>query len=174
MNILYSIFVNIVLDMKQGNADAERRLARGKGLAKPASPRMDRRVRKALRKALSTYHRPNLCAVRRLLVERCRSWGIAPPSRTTLYEMLEREAFHHYMVANLPAHIQSVLYNVDSKARIDGRQLAFYCFNYGALSALSFGASLPWVDLMQAARAPGWRPQSKGLIEAVLFTRSRQ
>ena len=52
----------------------------------------------------------------------------------------------------------AALYNLGPGARVPGRQLAFYCLNYGSLSAMSFAATLPWLDLHQARHVRGWRP----------------
>lgn len=52
-----------------------------------------------------------------------------------------------------------------------GPQLAFYCLNYGSLAAISYAAGLPWLDLYQAGRLRGWRPRSRGLLDAVLRAR---
>lgn len=71
----------------------------------------------------------------------------------------------------LPTDVRPCLYNLSDDATVPGRQLAFYCFNYGGGRAASFAAGLPWLDLYQAARLPGWRPKSRGLIQAVLRVR---
>jgi hypothetical protein len=49
----------------------------------------------------------------------------------------------------------------------------FYCLNYGSLAAMSFAAGLPWLDLHQARHLRGWRPRSRGLLDAVLRARGR-
>jgi hypothetical protein len=54
---------------------------------------------------------------------------------------------------------------------VPGHQLAFYCFDYGSLAAISFAAGLPWLDLYQARRMRGWRPRSFGLLAAVMRRR---
>jgi hypothetical protein len=54
---------------------------------------------------------------------------------------------------------------------VPGHQLAFYCFNYGSLGAISYAAGLPWLDLYQARRMRGWRPRSFGLLLAVMRRR---
>ncbi|HVS12347.1 MAG TPA: hypothetical protein VMV46_00345 [Thermoanaerobaculia bacterium] len=71
----------------------------------------------------------------------------------------------------LPAPVRESLYNLSEDGTVPGHQLAFHCFNYGSLQAMSFAAGLPWLALYQAARLPGWRPRSKGLLDAILRTR---
>ena len=105
------------------------------------------------------------------LARACRHARLRPPSRTALYAALARVEGHLYPISELPAHVREVLYNLDPAAGVPGHQLAFYCFNYGGLGALSYAAGMPWLDLYQAARLPGWRPRSRGLLEAVLRTR---
>jgi hypothetical protein len=64
-----------------------------------------------------------------------------------------------------------VLYNLGPTGTVPGHQLAFYCFNYGSLAAVSYAAGLPWLDLHQARRLQGWRPRSRGLLDAVMRVR---
>ena len=63
------------------------------------------------------------------------------------------------------------MYNLGPEAEVPGHQLAFYCFNYGDLPAVSFAAGLPWLALYQARRLPGYRARSRGLIDAVMRVR---
>jgi hypothetical protein len=67
--------------------------------------------------------------------------------------------------------VVDALYNLSPADRIPGHQLAFYCFNYGSLAAISYAAGLPWLDLYQARFLRGWRPRSAGLLEAVMRAR---
>lgn len=97
--------------------------------------------------------------------------GLRPPSRATLYNALPRIEGRSYRVSHVPPAARDALYNLEPDARVPGRQLAFYCFNYGSLAAAGFAATLPWLDLYQAARLRGWRPRSRGLLEAVLLVR---
>ncbi|HEV8240093.1 MAG TPA: hypothetical protein VGS57_12050 [Thermoanaerobaculia bacterium] len=76
-----------------------------------------------------------------------------------------------YSIAGLPAAVRATLYNLSDTGEVPGHQLAFYCFNYGGLEAMSFAAGLPWLALYQAARMRGWRPRSRGLLAAVLDAR---
>ena len=66
----------------------------------------------------------------------------------------------------------SALYNLAPESEVPAHQVAFYCFNYGDLAAASFAAGLPWLALYQAARLPGWRARSRGLLEATLRVRN--
>ena len=74
-------------------------------------------------------------------------------------------------MATLPTPVVEALYNIAPDWRVPGHQLAFYCFNYGSLGAISFAAGLPWLDLYQARRMRGWRPRSFGLLSAVMRRR---
>jgi hypothetical protein len=74
-------------------------------------------------------------------------------------------------VSDLPEPVREALYNLDATSLVPGPQLAFYCFNYGDLAAVSFAAGLPWLDLYRALRMPGYRPKSRGLLEAVARVR---
>jgi hypothetical protein len=67
--------------------------------------------------------------------------------------------------------VRLTLHNVDPTAPIPGDQIAFRCFHDGNLHALSFAAGMPWLDLHQARRKRGWRPKSRGLLEAVCRAR---
>jgi hypothetical protein len=112
-----------------------------------------------------------MAALQRLVSERCRSAGLKVPVRASLYNALARLHGHVYSVATLPLPAVEALYNLAPDGRVPGRQLAFYCFNYGSLGAISFAAGLPWLDLYQARRMRGWRPRSFGLLAAVMRTR---
>ncbi len=71
----------------------------------------------------------------------------------------------------LPANVQAALYNLDASATVPGRQLVFHVFTYGDTRALGFAATLPWLDLYQAARMRGWRRKSLALLRAVITRR---
>jgi len=103
--------------------------------------------------------------------ERCRGSGRTAPSRATTYKLLLSLPGPDYRAGDLPESVQSALYNLAPESIVPGRQVAFYCFNYGDLSALSFAAGLPWIALYQALRMPGYRQKSRGLIEAVCAAR---
>ena len=72
---------------------------------------------------------------------------------------------------DLPPAAQAALYNLAPESDVPGHQVAFYCFNYGDLCAVSFAAGLPWLSLYQARRMPGHRRKSRGLLEAVSLVR---
>lgn len=97
----------------------------------------------------------------------CERRGLRPPARATIYEAMARTPSPGYVATDLPAPVQAALYNLEGAGEIPGHQLAFYCLNYGDLAAISFSAGLPWLALYQAARLPGWRRRSRGLLESI-------
>ena len=115
--------------------------------------------------------RPSMAALQRLVSERCLSAGLKVPARASLYNALARLDGHVYAVGTLPPAVVEALYNIAPDGLVPGRQLAFYCFNYGSLPAISYAAGLPWLDLFQARRLRGWRPRSLGLLLAVMRRR---
>jgi hypothetical protein len=117
------------------------------------------------------HDRPRMVDLLAALRIRCRQRGDACPSRATLYKLLNQVDGHSYDPAKLPPAVRSALYNINLEQPVPGHQLAFYCFHYGDLQALSFASGLPWIDLYQAARTPGWRPRTRGLLDAVLEAR---
>ncbi len=112
-----------------------------------------------------------MVALQRRVAAACDAAGLKAPSRASLYNALSTIDGHAYPVASLPPDVAAALYNLDSTCVVPGRQLAFYCFNYGGLTALTFAAALPWLDLYQARRLRGWRPRSRGLLQAVMRVR---
>jgi len=88
-----------------------------------------------------------------------------------VYKLLATLPTPRYTVAGLPPSVRDALYNLTDDSEVPAHQLAFYCFNYGDLAATSFAAGLPWLALYQAARLPGYRPRSRGLLEAVMRAR---
>ena len=107
----------------------------------------------------------------RHLADWCASRGLRPPSRAGLYNQLPRIPGHTYEVGSLPPHVKAALYNLGPNGEVPGHQLAFYCFNYGSLAAVSYAAGLPWLDLYQALHLRGWRPRSRGLLQAAMRVR---
>jgi len=101
----------------------------------------------------------------------CRREGLRPPSRATVYKLLDTLPTATRRVSELPRPVREALFNLGSESEVPGHQLAFYCFNYGDLSALSFASGLPWLALHQALRLPGFRAKSRGLLEAVARAR---
>ena len=93
------------------------------------------------------------------------------PARATIYAAMNQSPARSYEIAELPAAVRETLHNLDPRGSVPGHQLAFHCLNYGGTQAASFAAGLPWLALYQAGRMPGWRPRSRGLLEAVLRVR---
>jgi hypothetical protein len=124
-----------------------------------------------LRQLLSTQERPRMQSVEEQLQRYCHERGCRAPARATLYASLLRTPAGEYAISTLPRPVRDALYNLDPGTRVPAHQLAFYCFNYGDLAAISFAAGLPWLALYQAARMRGFRPKSRGLLEAVLRAR---
>ncbi|MBI5489114.1 MAG: hypothetical protein HY905_17395 [Deltaproteobacteria bacterium] len=106
-----------------------------------------------------------------LVAESCARDGLAPPSRSTVYHIMATTRGRTYRVADLPVAVRAALHNLVDESLVPARQVAFYCFNYGDVAAMSFAAGLPWLALYQAGRLPGQRPQSRGLIRAVARVR---
>ncbi len=102
----------------------------------------------------------------------CRKSGLRPPSRATIYAALQKIEGHHYAWQELPAPVQAALYNLDTDSVVPGWQVVFACFHHGALDAVAFASSLPWLDLYQADRRRGWRPRSHALLRSVLKARA--
>jgi len=133
--------------------------------------RMNRNVEVYLRNLLLGHERPSMKSILQKLSEYCTRHYIKCPSRATVYKFMARTQGHEYEISSLPEYVQAALYNLSPDSRVPGHQLAFYCFNYGNLQALSFASGLPWLDLYQAARMRGFRPASRGLLDAVMRTR---
>jgi hypothetical protein len=115
--------------------------------------------------------RPPISDVVRDVQAFCREQELKPPSRATVYNYMASMRPDSYRVADLPPAVRSALYNLDQTGIVPGHQLTFYAFNYGSLDAVMFAAGLPWLDLYQAARLPGWRRKSRGLLDAVMLVR---
>ena len=98
-----------------------------------------------------------MAALQRRISARCAAGGVRPPVRASLYNALARIEGHSYAIADLPAPVADALYNLSPAHRVPGHQLAFYCFNYGSLAAISYAAGLPWLDLYQARLLRGWQ-----------------
>ena len=124
-----------------------------------------------LRSLLLGFDRPAMSAVGGRLARHAAQLGLRAPSRASLYNTLARIPGHVYQVQLLPTHVREVLYNLPADGDLPGHQLVFYCFNYGPLSTVSYAAGLPWLDLFQASHLRGWRPRSRGLLEAVMRVR---
>ncbi len=108
--------------------------------------------------------------VHRALTAFCRTRGLRAPSRSTLYNAIDRIEPPSFDVDALPEAVLRTLHNV-ARGRVPGHQVAFAAFNYGDTRALSFAAGLPWLCLRRAARLRGWRPKSRALLVAIASCR---
>jgi hypothetical protein len=133
--------------------------------------RVDPRVLGWLAEATSGHDRPRMSDVLAQVAGQCRQHGLKPPSRATAYKLLATLPTTTYRHTTLPAAVRNALYNLDDASEVPAHQVAFYCFNYGDLSAISFAAGLPWLALYQAGRLPGYRARSRGLLDAVMRAR---
>jgi hypothetical protein len=127
----------------------------------------------ALHRMLSGHEHPGMERILAELAGWCGAQSLTCPSRATIYKLVQRDPGPSYGLAELPPTARAALYNLSPTASsaVPGAQLAFYCFNYGDLAAAHFAAGLPWLPLYQAYRMRGWRPQSRGLLRAVLAAR---
>ena len=135
------------------------------------SRRIDARVLSSLAEATGGHDRPPMADVMKCISEHCRREGLKPPSRATLYKLLAILPTPTYRLADLPPAVRNALYKLGPDSDVPAHQVAFYCFNYGDLGAISFAAGLPWLALYQAQRLPGYRAKSRGLLEAVAQVR---
>lgn len=133
--------------------------------------RLDPRVLDCVAGALAEQERPPPRDTFRRIGTCCRSRGLEPPSRASIYKLMLTLPGPTYRAGDLPESVQSALYNLDQDSEVPGRQVAFYCFNYGDLAAVSFASGLPWLVLYQARRLRGFRERSRGLIEAAMRAR---
>ena len=101
----------------------------------------------------------------------CRREGLAPPSRATVYKLLDSAPCPTLRKGDLPASVQAALYNLDAGSEVPAHQVAFCCFNYGDLRAMCYAAGLPWLALHQALRLAGYRAKCRGPLEAVAAAR---
>lgn len=162
------------------SASLERAQERLKGAARAGgrrprsdrgTPRVDARTLAILVEACGGYDRPAMSELLARVGKACRAKRLAPPSRASVYKWLATLPTPRYDVAGLPPSVRHALYNLTDDSQVPAHQLAFYCFNYGDLAATSFAAGLPWLALYQAARMPGYRSRSRGLVEAVMRAR---
>jgi len=158
--------------------NAEKRLgSKAKSLSN-RQPRSDRggmrlspQVTDKLTSLVASHERPSVKRMCLELESLRKKNGPRIPTRATIYQFMAKAQTPNYSVNHLPKSVQTALYNLDSESSVPGHQVAFYCFNYGDLAAISFAAGLPWLALYQASRLRGFRPKSRGLLEAVLRTR---
>jgi hypothetical protein len=120
-----------------------------------------------IQRLLSGRDRPPVREIAARLATFCAARGLRTPARATIYQAFEQTASPSFSIADLPPSVRQVLHNLAPDGQVPGHQLAFCCLNYGGLDAVSFAAGLPWLALYQAARLPGWRARSRGLLEAI-------
>jgi hypothetical protein len=125
-----------------------------------------------VRKRLLGAERPHLPSLIGELKTFCLKSKLPCPSRASVYKLLNQVDGHSYRMGELPPAVRTALYNLALGSVVPGHQVAFYCFNYGDLSAVCFASGMPWLDLHQAARLRGWRTKSRGLLEAACRVRS--
>jgi hypothetical protein len=130
-------------------------------------PRLDAVVLAELEELIQGRDRPSVRTILERLGEHCAARGLRPPARATIYQAIEQIPSRSFAIAELPDAVRSALYNLSGSGTVPGRQLAFYCLNYGGLPAISFAAGLPWLALHQASRLPGWRARSRGLLDSI-------
>jgi hypothetical protein len=163
-----------MLDIQESQRRAEAKLGRASRRRRRADAgrsRLPEPVLAVVRRAALGSRRPGMITLRERVAHVCAASGLKPPARATLYNAFDRLEPRRYRASTLPPHALDALYNLAPDAVIPGPQLAFYCFNYGSLAAVSFAAGLPWLDLYQARRLRGWRPRSRGLFDAVMRAR---
>lgn len=134
-------------------------------------PRIDPAVASHLESLLRTQERRPVREILQKLESFCRERGLRCPARATVYEWMDQLPPAAYRAGDLPAHVRETLYNLDEDSVVPADQLAFHCLNYGTTRAISFAGGLPWLALHQAARLRGWRPRSRGLLDAILRVR---
>ena len=101
----------------------------------------------------------------------CEERRLTAPLRATVYKLLDKLPVPLFRIRDLPKSAREALYNLDQRSEVPAHQLAFYCFNYGSLEAVSFAAGLPWLAIYQAVRLPGYRAKSRGSALAVARAR---
>ena len=124
-----------------------------------------------IRRLASGHERPSMSELRTEVARFCASRRLRQPSRAALYRILDSIPGRSYDMASLPDEVKGTLHNVEPTAPIPGAQLAFHCFNYGSVRALSYASGLPWLDLYQARKKRGWRQKSRGVLDAVCRAR---
>lgn len=101
----------------------------------------------------------------------CAKAGVRPPSRATVYNRMAVQPTPRIPFVDLPTAVQGALYNLEPDQSVPAHQIVYYAFQYGDLRAIGYAAGLPWLALYQARRLRGWRPKSRGLLEAVMRAR---
>jgi hypothetical protein len=124
-----------------------------------------------LAKVLGAHERVPMRQVMAALAAPGRQRRRRSPSRAVIYQFMAHTPLHFFALQELPREVREALYNLAGETRVPAPQVVFYCFNHGTVSAMSFAAGLPWIDLYQAERMRGWRPASLALLRSV--TRAR-
>lgn len=132
--------------------------------------RLPPKIEGKLRELLGSSERRAIVEVWQKIGAYCRRRGLRSPSRATIYNVMARVDPPLYATNELPEPVRRCLHNVRGGS-VSGHQVAFAAFNYGDARALSFAAGMPWACLYRAARMPGFRPKSLGLLRAVLSYR---
>lgn len=133
--------------------------------------RLDPRALAAVTEVFSGHDRPSMSEALAEIARRCRRERVRPPSRATVYKLLDTLPTRSYRFRQLPPAVRDALYNLAPGSEVPGHQVAFYGFNYGDVAAVSWVSGLPWLAIHQALRLPGWRARSLGLAEAVAHAR---
>jgi len=161
--------------LKESMRRAEKRLGGGRNLRRPrrdrGRSRLPAELQEELERLLQGRERPPVRTIRTRLEDFCAPRAFDVPARATIYQAMARAPARAYPVVELPKPVQETLYNLSEDSIVPGHQLAFHCLNYGGVQAVSFAAGLPWLALYQAARMPGWRRRSRGLLDAILRVR---
>lgn len=161
--------------LKESMQRAEKRFGGDPNLRRPrrdrGRSRLPAELQAELERLLQGRERPPVRTILSRLEDFCAPRVFDVPARATIYQAMARAPARRYPVAELPKPIQETLYNLSEDSIVPGHQLAFHCLNYGGVQAVSFAAGLPWLALYQAARMPGWRPRSRGLLDAILRVR---
>jgi hypothetical protein len=162
-------------DLQESMRRAEQRFGREVGSRRPrrdrGRSRLPAELQSKLGELLQGQERPPVRMILKRLEDYCSDSGFDVPARATVYQAMARAPARKYRVQELPAAVQESLYNLSKDGSVPGHQLAFHCLNYGSIAAVSFAAGLPWLALYQAARLPGWRQRSRGLLGAILKVR---
>src|SRR5512140_1053164 len=143
--------------------EARLRASRRRRRSDAGHARLPTAVEAALQELLATQERPPVGEVYRQLQQRCRRLRAPCPSRSTVYNAIERVVPPSFASDELPAAVRACLHNV-AAGPIPGHQVVYAAFNYGDTRALSFAAGMPWSCLHRAAKMPGFRPKSLGLL----------
>ena len=162
-----------VFDLDSSIANVRKRFGNTGRMARRdrGSMRTDPEVVKRVERLLRGWERPPMRGLLEKIADECRAAGLKAPSRATAYKIMAAAPSRKYRVADLPPAVRAALYNLDDASVVPARQVAFYCFNYGDLAAVSFAAGLGWLALLQAGRLPGHRRKSRALLQAVLQAR---